>query len=144
MVPWQHRQHVCNNAPAYSGADKWSIVGEWSGAMTDRAAALNGYGIGARYDGTYPGSTYHGSCENINFLETWTQTFKDDMRGFIEAQLETLSATLMDGEFARNERKWRLNLSANMINRVFWNFKTEGSPSGTRSDSSTTASSPSL
>lgn len=97
MVPWQHRQHVCNNAATYSGSDKWSIVGEWSGAMTDCAAALNGYGIGARYDGTYPGSTYHGSCDGINFIETWSQVFKDDMRGFIEAQLET---------FERNTNGW--------------------------------------
>jgi glucan 1,3-beta-glucosidase len=97
MQPWQHRQHVCNNAYVYSGSDKWSIVGEWSGAMTDCAAALNGYGIGARYDGTYPGSTYHGSCENRNFIETWTQELKDDVRGFIEAQLET---------FERNTNGW--------------------------------------
>ena len=57
--------------------------------MTDCAAALNGYGIGARYDGSYPGSSYVGSCENMNFIETRSQTFKDDMRGYIEAQLET-------------------------------------------------------
>lgn len=108
MQPWQHRQYVCNNAYVYSGADKWTIVGEWSGAMTDCAAALNGYGIGARYDGTYPGSSYVGSCDNVNFIETWSQTFKDDMRGYIEAQLET---------FERETQGW-----------VFWNFKTEGSP----------------
>lgn len=89
LVPWQHRQLVCNNAYTYSGADKWTFVGEWSAAMTDCAAALNGYGIGARYDGTYPGSSYVGSCANINFMQTWDQTFKDDTRGYIEAQLET-------------------------------------------------------
>lgn len=65
MQPWQHRQYVCNNAYAYSGADKWTVVGEWTAAMTDCAAAVNGYGIGARYDGTYPGSTYVGSCANM-------------------------------------------------------------------------------
>lgn len=42
MQPWQHRQQVCNNAGSYSGADKWSFVGEWTAAMTDCAAALNG------------------------------------------------------------------------------------------------------
>lgn len=89
MQPWQHRQHVCNNVNAYYGSDKWSIVGEWSGAMTDCAAALNGYGKGARYDGTFPGSSYHGSCENMNFIDKWSQTWKDDVRGFIEAQLES-------------------------------------------------------
>lgn len=42
MQPWEHRQYVCNNAYVYSGADKWTFVGEWSAAMTDCAAALNG------------------------------------------------------------------------------------------------------
>lgn len=108
MQPWQHRQYVCNNAYTYSGADKWTIVGEWTAAMTDCAAALNGYGIGARYDGTYPGSTYVGSCSEINFMETWSQTFKDDTRGYIEAQMET---------FERNTQGW-----------IFWTWKTEASP----------------
>lgn len=108
MLPWQHRQYVCNNAYTYSGSDKWTIVGEWTAAMTDCAAALNGYGIGARYDGTYPGSTYVGSCANINFMQTWTQQFKDDTRGYIEAQME---------EFEKHTNGW-----------IFWNFKTEASP----------------
>ena len=42
LEPWEHRQFVCNNAHTYSGSDKWSFVGEWSAAMTDCAAALNG------------------------------------------------------------------------------------------------------
>ena len=75
--------------------------------MTDCAAALNGYGIGARYDGTYPNSTYVGSCENISFLNTWPDSYKNDMRGYIEAQLEI---------FEQYTRGW-----------VFWNFKTEAS-----------------
>ncbi|KAK6441252.1 glucan exo-1,3-beta-glucosidase [Oleoguttula sp. CCFEE 5521] len=108
LQPWQHRQLVCKNAGSYSGADKWSIVGEWSAAMTDCAAALNGYGVGARYEGLYPGSKYVGSCANINFIETWTQDFKNDMRGYIEAQLEA---------FERATNGW-----------IFWNFKTEASP----------------
>lgn len=78
-------------------------------ARTDCAAALNGYGIGARYDGTYPGSSYVGSCANINYIDTWDSTFKDDTRGYIEAQMEA---------FERNTQGW-----------IFWNFKTEGSTS---------------
>ncbi|KAK4555949.1 glucan exo-1,3-beta-glucosidase [Recurvomyces mirabilis] len=108
LAPWQHRQYVCNNAGTYSGADKWTFVGEWSAAMTDCAAALNGYGIGARYEGLYPGSSYVGSCQNKNFIETWDQTMRDDTRGYIEAQMET---------FERYTQGW-----------VFWNFKTEASP----------------
>ena len=101
MQPWQHRQYTCNNAGTYSSADKWTFVGEWTAAMTDCAAALNGYGIGARYDGTYPGSSYVGSCANVNFMETWSQSFKDDTRGYIEAQMEV---------FERNTQGW-----------IFWN-----------------------
>ena len=84
------------------------MVGEWSAAQTDCAAALNGYGIGARYDGTYPGSKFVGSCANVNFIETWSQTFKDDTRGYIEAQLQV---------YETHTRGW-----------IFWNFKTEASP----------------
>ncbi|CZT46812.1 probable EXG1 Exo-beta-1,3-glucanase (I/II), major isoform [Rhynchosporium secalis] len=107
MQPWQHRQHVCNNIGSYaSGTDKWVVVGEWTGAMTDCAPALNGYGIGARYDGTYAGSPFVGSCADKNDIANWNQTFKDDMRGYIEAQLSA---------FESQTQGW-----------VFWNFKTEG------------------
>ncbi|MCJ1253674.1 exo-1,3-beta-glucanase [Lignoscripta atroalba] len=108
LPPWAHRQAVCNNAAAYANSNHWQVIGEWTAAMTDCAAALNGYGIGARYDGTYPGSRFVGSCANINFIETWDQTLKDDTRGFIEAQLEV---------YEQYTRGW-----------VFWNFKTEASP----------------
>ncbi|WPH00594.1 putative Exo-beta-1,3-glucanase [Acrodontium crateriforme] len=107
LQPWQHRQLVCNNAGVYSGADKWTFVGEWSAAMTDCASYLNGYGIGARYDGSYPGSKYVGSCNGVNNIGSWSQTFKDDVRGYIEAQMEM---------FERQTQGW-----------VFWNFKTENS-----------------
>ncbi|KAI9879169.1 MAG: exo-1,3-beta-glucanase [Pleopsidium flavum] len=105
----QHRQAVCNNVGTYSSnTDHWVVVGEWTAAQTDCAAALNGYGIGARYDGTYPGSKYVGSCASVNFIETWSQQMKDDTRGFIEAQLQV---------YEGQTRGW-----------VFWNFKTEASP----------------
>ncbi|OWO98837.1 hypothetical protein B2J93_7099 [Marssonina coronariae] len=104
--PWEHRQKVCNNVASYaSGVDKWLVVGEWSGAMTDCAPALNGYGIGARYDGTFPNSSYIGSCADKNDLANWNETFKNDMRGYLEAQLST---------FERHTQGW-----------VFWTFKTE-------------------
>ncbi len=108
MQPSQHRQYVCDNAHTYSGADKWTFVGEWSAAMTDCTTALNGYGIGARYDGTYPGSTHVGSCAGVNSMETWSQQFQDDTRWYIETQMEAFEA---------NSQGW-----------VFWIFKTEASP----------------
>ena len=106
LQPWQHRQLVCNNAPSYaSGADKWVVVGEWTAAETDCAPALNGFGIGARYDGTYPGSSFVGSCDGISNIATWDDDMKVNVRGYIEAQLAT---------FESHTQGW-----------VFWNFKTE-------------------
>jgi hypothetical protein len=65
-----------------------------------------GQGVGARYDGSYPGSTYHGPCNWQNDIDQWDDWYKDQTRGYIEVQLEAyLSKT--QGFF-------------------FWNFKTEG------------------
>ena len=108
MGPWQHRQYVCNHAQSYSGADKWTLVGEWSAAMTDYAPYLNGYGRGSRYAGTFPGSHHVGSCKPINDMRRWSQAFKDDTRGYIEAQMETFEA---------HTQGW-----------VFWTWRTESSP----------------
>jgi len=105
MQNWQHRQYVCNNAPEYGGADKWVVVGEWTAAETDCAKYLNGYDIGARYDGTYPNSTYVGSCADMDLIANWSQDMRDDVRGYIEAQLET---------YEQKAQGW-----------IFWNFKTE-------------------
>ncbi|KAF2758595.1 glycoside hydrolase [Pseudovirgaria hyperparasitica] len=104
--PPAHRQHVCNNIDTINGADKWTFVGEWTGAMTDCAKYLNGYGVGARYDGSYPESTYKGSCADFNDLNNWDQQLKDDTRMYIEAQLDAFEA---------KTQGW-----------VWWNFKTEG------------------
>lgn len=108
MKPWQHRQLVCNNKDQYANSDKWTFVGEWTGAMTDCAKYLNGYGRGARYDGTFPGSQYVGSCDKPRNIDAWDDDFKNDMRGYIEAQLDT---------FERYTQGW-----------AFWNFKTENAP----------------
>ena len=108
----EHVQYVYSNAATYSGnVDHWVVVGEWSAALTDCAAALNGYGLGSRWEGSYPlteavPSTR--SCGSINYIETWNQTLKDNTRSYIEAQLDV---------FEKNTQGW-----------VFWNFKTEGSP----------------
>ncbi|KAL8938223.1 MAG: hypothetical protein Q9216_004007 [Gyalolechia sp. 2 TL-2023] len=109
LSPAEHREYVCTNSPSYAeNANKWTIVGEWSGAMTDCAAALNGWNIGARYDGYYPNSTKVGSCDNINFIETWSQQLKTDTQLYIAAQISV---------FEQKTEGW-----------VFWNFKTEASP----------------
>ena len=74
--------------------------------MTDCARYLNGFGVGARYDGTYPGTTYVGDCGWINNLAQWPDYYKDDTRGFIEAQMVA---------YETKTQGW-----------IWWNFKTEG------------------
>jgi glucan 1,3-beta-glucosidase len=107
MSPAQHRQQVCAAANGYANSDKWTIVGEWSGALTDCAPNLNGFSAGNRFEGTFPGSWRIGSCAGKSGkVNTWSQAWKDDTRRYIETQLDAFEAKT-DG--------W-----------VFWNFKTEG------------------
>ncbi len=57
-----HIQGICSKAGEYANSPPWLMVGEWSLASTDCATSLNGRGIGARYDGSFPGSSYVGNC----------------------------------------------------------------------------------
>ncbi|KNG49831.1 glucan 1,3-beta-glucosidase precursor [Stemphylium lycopersici] len=96
-------QHVSN----YDGSDKWTIVGEWSGAFTDCAPHLNGFNVGSRMEGSFPGSYWISSCAGKSGpVSSWSQEWKDSVRRYIEVQLEAYEA---------RTRGW-----------IFWNFKTEG------------------
>jgi glucan 1,3-beta-glucosidase len=106
MQPQQHIQQVCAAAPSYTNGDKWTFVGEWTGAMTDCAKYLNGRGVGARYDGTYPGSSRVGDCGWQNDVSKWSQEYKDATRAYIETQMSV---------FEGRTQGW-----------IWWNFKTEG------------------
>lgn len=90
-------------------SDKWTIVGEWTGAMTDCAKYLNGKGIGSRYDGTYPGSSAIGSCDGKSngSVDALSQDDRDNIRRFIEAQLDAFE----------KGNGW-----------LYWTWKTEGAP----------------
>lgn len=106
----EHRQAVCEAADWWAAADKWMVVGEWSGAMTDCAPHLNGFKKGNRHEGTYEGSWSMGSCWGPNLsgeVKSWEQWWKDDVRKYIETQLDA---------FENKSKGW-----------IFWNFKTEGS-----------------
>jgi len=90
MSPAAHVSTACALGPRLAGTDKWTIVGEWTGAQTDCAKWLNGLGKGARYDGTFPGSSTVGSC-NGKYTGTVAALSNDDknnLRHFIEAQLD--------------------------------------------------------
>ncbi|KZT73339.1 glycoside hydrolase family 5 protein [Daedalea quercina L-15889] len=83
----QHISAACDYASSLSGFDLWLIVGEWSPSPTDCATYLNGRGIGARYDGTYPGSTYVGSCDGLTgSASTFSDSYKTFLRQFWESQ----------------------------------------------------------
>jgi glucan 1,3-beta-glucosidase len=88
----QHIQNACDNAGHlidFNTHQLWTIVGEWTPAMTDCAKYLNGRGIGARYDGTIrQGAPVHGSCVGQTGLgSTFNQQFKDFLRQTWEAQV---------------------------------------------------------
>lgn len=88
--PSQHVRSACNIGPKLASTDKWTVVGEWTGAQTDCAKWLNGLGKGARYDGTLPGSSYVGSCAGkySGSVAGLSGDDKKNIRSFIEAQLD--------------------------------------------------------
>ncbi|PGH35849.1 glucan 1,3-beta-glucosidase [[Emmonsia] crescens] len=89
--------------------DKRTFVGEWSGAMTDCAKYLNGRGMGARFDKSYPHGTPSGACGVRYFGSAGRLPAqqKTEIRRYIEAQLDAF----------RMGAGW-----------FFWTWKTEGSP----------------
>ncbi|KAL3426779.1 hypothetical protein PVAG01_00288 [Phlyctema vagabunda] len=117
LTPEEHAAAVPGRTQGWAtGQDKFLFCGEWTAAMTDCASALNGYGIGARYDGTfskqnpdgsYQTSNYVGSCGSINFIDQWTEYNKTTTRNYIQAQIQA---------FETYSQGW-----------IFWNFKTEAS-----------------
>ncbi|ETI20048.1 hypothetical protein G647_09063 [Cladophialophora carrionii CBS 160.54] len=115
LTPEEHVNYVYSSADSWAqGQDKFVIAGEWTAAMTDCAPAINGYGVGARYDGTYSTpnadgsyttSPYVGSCDTINYIDQWSDYNKTTTRAYIRAQLDV---------FENQIQGW-----------FFWNFKTE-------------------
>jgi glucan 1,3-beta-glucosidase len=106
----QHIQAACSfGSSEVAKTDKWTIVGEWTGALTDCAKYLNGRGVGARYDGTYSGSTAIGSCngKSQGSVAGLSADDKTSIGRFIEAQLDA---------FEMNTG-W-----------IYWTWKTEGAP----------------
>jgi glucan 1,3-beta-glucosidase len=97
----QHVQAACafgrNQA---SKTDKWTIVGEWTGALTDCAKYLNGRGVGSRYTGDCSGKS-QGSVAALS------ATDKANIRRYIEAQLDAFEM----------KTGW-----------IFWTWRTEGAP----------------
>ena len=106
LSPAEHRELVCTRRNTWSSSAHKVIVGEWSAAFTDCAYHLNGYKKGARYEGSFPDSKWHGSCENKRHIKDWSEEYRNEVRGYLETQLDT---------FEKHAEGW-----------FFWNFKTEG------------------
>jgi len=113
MSPDEHVSTACGFGQQMASNNKWTISGEWSGALTDCAKWLNGRGIGARYDGTYnkggQGSSYIGSCDGkyTGSVEGLSDADRANIKRYIEAQFVAFEKA--DG--------W-----------IFWTWKTEGAP----------------
>ncbi|KAF7188425.1 Glucan 1,3-beta-glucosidase [Pseudocercospora fuligena] len=88
-----HLNTATNFGSQMASNNKWTIAGEWSGAMTDCAKWLNGRNVGARYDGTFnkngQGSSYIGNCAGkaTGTVAGLSQTDKNNIKGFIGAQI---------------------------------------------------------
>jgi len=87
-----HIRSACGNAGPLSDFNKnqlWTIVGEWTPAMTDCAKYLNGRGVGARYDGSIrQGAPRYGTCAGKTGKgSTFSQEYKDFLRKSWEAQV---------------------------------------------------------
>jgi glucan 1,3-beta-glucosidase len=107
--PSEFFSNACGYGPEIKASAHWTIVGEWSGALTDCAKYLNNKGVGARYDGTYPGSTYVGDCgaKTSGTVDQLSSADKYNIRRYNEAQLDAYS----------QRTGW-----------MFWTWKTEGAP----------------
>ncbi|CAD0052013.1 unnamed protein product [Aureobasidium pullulans] len=89
-----HIGTACGFGGSMATNNKWTIAGEWTGALSDCAKYLNGRGVGARYDGTYnyngQSSYYIGSCDGkyTGSVSGLDSTYRDNIGKFIEAQLD--------------------------------------------------------
>ncbi|WVO13485.1 hypothetical protein L204_101105 [Cryptococcus depauperatus] len=109
FASWDWNKHIsgiCDKASTYSTSPLWLVVGEWSLASTDCAKGLNGRGIGSRYDGTYAGSTYVGTCDDkSNDVTKFSEEYKDFLHKFWDVQTQV---------YEQNAQGW-----------IFWTWKTE-------------------
>ncbi|KIL67587.1 glycoside hydrolase family 5 protein [Amanita muscaria Koide BX008] len=89
----QHVQFTCQWIPTLSSfaqSNIWTVVGEWSTAITDCAQWLNGRNVGARWDGSISqGAQYHGSCTNFTgSYQGFSSDYKTFLRRYWEAQVD--------------------------------------------------------
>lgn len=98
-----HISYACSTLPpivSFASSNIWTVVGEWSAALTDCAKWLNGRGNGARWDKSWSPdggltSFFHGSCDG--WTGSWngsdggkgfSDQYKDMLRQYWEVQVE--------------------------------------------------------
>jgi glucan 1,3-beta-glucosidase len=109
---------ICSKAGEFSSSQLWLVVGEWSLAATDCARWLNGRGIGARYDGSYPGSSAVGSCEGKSGDgSNFSNEYKTYLRKFWDTQTQV---------YENNGQGRVIAVEiCSLSGWVFWTWKTE-------------------
>ncbi|GJJ13378.1 hypothetical protein Clacol_007630 [Clathrus columnatus] len=88
----QHIASACSQRSRLASyTTLWTVVGEWTTGSTDCAKYLNGRGSGSRYDGSYPGSKFIGSCVGLTGnAGSFSSTYKTFMRQYYEAQVKNV------------------------------------------------------
>ncbi|KAG7195765.1 exo-1,3-beta-glucanase [Scheffersomyces spartinae] len=90
----EHVSFACKQGATHKSMEnKWTVVGEFSAALTDCAFWLNGVGRGARYSGDYDGVGYIGSCDTFTSYDVWTDCQKENARRYVEAQFDAWEQT---------------------------------------------------
>lgn len=99
----QERQALtCNNIDKYRNSDKWTIVGEWSGAVTDCAPHLNGYNQKSRFESFGVGNCWGKS----GMASYWSPDYKDDIRRLYALPFPELTSYTDGGTLAALKRNW--------------------------------------
>ncbi|KAJ6505985.1 glycoside hydrolase family 5 protein [Mycena vulgaris] len=92
----------------FAKSNIWTVVGEWSTAVTDCTLWLNGRGVGSRWDGTYfSANAPLGSCDG------WTGSsanFSSDYKTFLRKYWEV-----------------QVTMGENVQGWVYWTWKAENS-----------------
>lgn len=107
--PDDHIRQACDFGNQMASTGKWTIAGEWTGAITDCAKWLNGKNKGARYDGTFGGASRAGDCvgKSTGSVAGLSDADKSNIGRYIEAQLDAYEKA----------SGW-----------VFWTWKNEAAP----------------
>ncbi|EFI27950.1 exo-beta-1,3-glucanase [Coprinopsis cinerea okayama7 len=91
--PQEHIDFACgyiDRLSSFASSNLWTVVGEWSNAITDCARWLNGRGVGARWDGTwYDTDQYHDTCEGYTgSYHNFSEEYMAFLRRYWEVQVE--------------------------------------------------------